>query len=141
VHSTLENETDPTAARSHLNLLLDSIWLNDHVPAASESSSIVKTTRNCIGDLLVLRHGQWDAAGECINCDHIGPAYSHCQRCDPQSFLFVNSGLSLDDIVIDPQRIGAVAHLLHTTLQDETNPAASRSHFHLLLDSFLAAQR
>jgi hypothetical protein len=80
----------------------------------------------------------WKPARECINCGDLGPAYCHCQRCNSHGFLCMASYMSLDDIVIDPEQLQAMAHLLHSTLKDKSNPLASISHFHLLLDSLLA---
>ncbi len=88
------------------------------------------------GNVKFLKSGSWEPAGECIKCRDLGPAYFHCQRCDPLGFLYVPGGRTLREIVYnDPRSEGHMAHLVHLNILTHPNPTAARVQFLLFFES------
>jgi hypothetical protein len=106
----------------------------NQVPAVPDSRFILQTKVNQFGYLMVFKDGLWEAAGKCINCGDLGQAHSHCKPCDPLGFL-CNPFNGRDDIVVNPKKLGAVAHLVHFTISGKSDPAAAHLHLHFLLES------
>ena len=88
--------------------------------------------------LTIWKDGVWHPCGECFNCDGLGPAGFHCKRCEPTGFLYVGVAMCLDDIVMDPQKIGMMALLTHGTIEDFPDPRSAHSHLIMLLESYHA---
>jgi hypothetical protein len=90
------------------------------------------------GNVTFLRNGNWVPAGECSNneCGDLGPAYFHCVRCDPLGFVYVPVSETDRKIVYDdPRSEGHMAHLVHSNILAEPDPAAARVEFLLFLES------
>jgi hypothetical protein len=87
------------------------------------------------GDLMIWKDGVWHPSGECFVCDDLGLLGFHCRRCAPLGYLYVGPALTLDDVVVNPLRLGAIANLVQTSLAAEPKPEAACSHFLLLLAS------
>jgi hypothetical protein len=86
--------------------------------------------------LIFWKDGVWHPAGECFNCDALGPAGYHCKRCEPTGYLYVGIGMTLDNIVFEPQKLGMMALLTHATIQEWPDPIAAHSHLMMLLKSY-----
>jgi hypothetical protein len=83
----------------------------------------------------MLKAGEWHSGGECAGCGDIGPARFHCPRCRPEGFVYESDDMSPDELVGDPLKVELMAQRAHEIFLSEERPAASRSHFLLLLDS------
>jgi hypothetical protein len=90
------------------------------------------------GNVRFLKNGKWEPHGECSNnkCGDVGPAYFHCVRCDPLGFVYVPVSETDRKIVYDdPRSEGHMAHLVHSNILAEPEPAAARVEFLLFLES------
>jgi hypothetical protein len=90
------------------------------------------------GNVKILKNGYWKSAGECIHCGDLGLCYSHCIRCDPLGFLYFAKESELDRIEIindDPRSEGRMAHIVHSDILNQPNPAAAREQFLLFFDN------
>ena len=88
------------------------------------------------GNLTIWKDGVWHPVGECIQCEELGPACFHCTKCKPPGHLYVGGGMTLDDFMVNPPKVAAMALLVHASLQDFPDPHAAHSHFLFLLVSF-----
>ena len=90
------------------------------------------------GQFYVFKNGYYQTAGECINCGDLGPYYSHCIRCDSLGFLYLAKEIELDRIEIindDPRSEGRMAHIVHSDILNQPDPAAAREQFLLFYDN------
>jgi hypothetical protein len=90
------------------------------------------------GNLTILKNGYYKTAGESINCGDLTPCYSHCIRCDPLGFLYLAKEIELDRIEIknnDPRSEGRMAHIVHSDILNQPDPAAVREQFLLFYDN------
>jgi hypothetical protein len=105
--------------------------------SSSNSRSIFIThlptiTVNEEGNLTFFKNGYYQTAGECINCGDLGPCYSYCIRCDPLRFLYLAKEIELDRTEIindDPRSEGRMAHIVHSDILNQPDPAAAREQF------------
>jgi hypothetical protein len=129
-------DKDTTAGKAS-NVL---IWMfpdpNDSGCSFPNSRSIfishLPTTVDEEGNLRILKNGYYKTAGECINCGDLGPCYSHCIRCDPLGFLYLAKEIELDQVEIindDPRSEGGMAHIVHSDILHQPDPAAAREQF------------
>jgi hypothetical protein len=84
------------------------------------------------GNIKILKNEYWKTAGECINCGDLGPCYSHCIRCNPLGFLNSAKEIELDRIEIindDPRSEGRMAHIVHSDILNQPDPAEAREQF------------
>jgi hypothetical protein len=84
------------------------------------------------GNIKILKNGYWKTAGECNNCGDHGPCYSHCIRCNPLGFLYLGKEIELERIEIinnDPRSEGRMAHIVHSDILNQPDPAAAREQF------------
>jgi hypothetical protein len=90
------------------------------------------------GNIKILKNGYWKTAGECNNCGDLGPCYSHCIRCDPLGFLYLGKEIELERIEIindDPRSEGHLAHIVHSDILYQPDPAAAREQFLLFFST------
>jgi hypothetical protein len=90
------------------------------------------TTVDEEGNLTILKNGYYKTVGECINCRDLGPCYSHCIRCDPLGFLYLDKEIELDKVEIindDPRSEGRMAHIVHLDILHQPDPATAREQF------------
>jgi hypothetical protein len=89
------------------------------------------------GNVKFLKDKYWEPAGKCISCGDLGLTCFHCKkRCNPLGFLYVLESMTLDEIVSDdPRSEGRMAHIAHSVILDQPNPAAAHSQFLPFFDS------
>jgi hypothetical protein len=122
------------------------IWMfpdpNDLGCSFPKSRSIfithLPTTVNEEGNLTILKNRYYKMAGEYINCGDLGPCYYHCIRCNPLGFLYLAKEIELDRIKIIndyPRSEGHMAHIVHSDILNQPDPAAAREQFLLFYDN------
>jgi hypothetical protein len=90
------------------------------------------------GKVKILKNGYWKTAGECIHCGDLGPCYSHCNRCNPLGFLYLAKEIELDQIEVindNSRSEGRMAHIVHSDILNQFDPAAAREQFLLFFDN------
>jgi hypothetical protein len=100
--------------------------------------SHLPTTVDEEGNVRILKNGYWKAAGECIHCGDLGPCHSHCIRCNPLGFLYLDKEIELDlmDIINDdPRSEGQMAHIVHLDILNQPDPAVAREQFLLFFNN------
>jgi hypothetical protein len=99
-----------------------------HFPFVVDTDGWVKTRKD----------GVWQPAGECDKCGDLGPARFHCVRCHPHGWIYTSPNMGRDEVLADPRKMGAMAHLTNSVFLEAPDPVAARSHFLMLLDSYWA---